>query len=58
MLIRWILEGKPTRMPIAKFKTVYNLGADQIDSEEVECLLANMIYKVRLYSGDGDGPKG
>lgn len=35
-------------MPIAKFKTVYNIGGDQIDSEEVECILANMIYKVFL----------
>lgn len=45
------LEGdKPvrrTRVPIAEFATAISLGSQEaIDNDEVECLLANMIYKV------------
>lgn len=47
----WLLEGKPTRMPISKFQTGMNLGLVEqdadgwIDDEEAECFVANMIYK-------------
>lgn len=67
----WVLEGKPARMSIERFRSYYNaaqaLGLEEdvrlgrvrrdeverrkkggeIDGEEMECLLANMIYKVR-----------
>ncbi|TNY18134.1 COP9 signalosome complex subunit [Rhodotorula diobovata] len=65
----WVLEGKPARMSIERFRSYYNaaqaLGLEEdvrlgrvrrdeverrkkggeIDGEEMECLLANMIYK-------------
>ena len=45
-------EGAPkvrrTRVPIAEFTAAISLGSHQtIDNDEVECFLANMIYKVR-----------
>jgi len=43
-------EDKPvrrTRVPIAEFAAAISLGSQEaIDNDEVECLLANMIYKV------------
>ena len=40
-----------TRVPVAEFAAAIRLGAGaeggKMDNEEVECLLANMIYKVR-----------
>lgn len=60
---RWIFDNKPSRMPIPTFVKVYNaavrtkvrvhvsgVNTEAIDSEEMECLLANMIYKVRAGS--------
>ncbi|ORY90126.1 hypothetical protein BCR35DRAFT_299671 [Leucosporidium creatinivorum] len=45
----WILEGKPARLSIDTFKRYYTVGAGiDIDSEEMECVLANMIYKGNL----------
>lgn len=36
-----------TRIPVAEFGAAISLGNNErIDSDEVECLLANMIYKV------------
>jgi COP9 signalosome complex subunit 12 len=36
-----------TRIPIAEFAVAINFGsAETLDNDEVECLLANMIYKV------------
>lgn len=36
-----------TRIPIAEFGAAISLGSkESMDSDEVECLLANMIYKV------------
>ena len=41
-----------TRIPLAEFTAAIRLGTDnrdgQLDKDEVECLLANMIYKVGL----------
>lgn len=43
----WILEGKPARMAIDRFRWYFEHGAGmQVDSEEVECLVAIMIHKV------------
>jgi hypothetical protein len=40
-----------TRVPVAEFGAAISLGSkESIDSDEVECLLANMIYKVCLPS--------
>ena len=38
-----------TRIPVADFRAAICMrsGGELIDSDEVECLLANMIYKVR-----------
>ena len=46
-------DAKPvrrTRIPIAEFVAAIRMsGRDEtVDTDEVECLLANMIYKVRL----------
>lgn len=36
-----------TRIPVAEFAAAISLGSrERIDNDEVECLLANMIYKV------------
>jgi hypothetical protein len=38
-----------TRIPIAEFAAAISLGSQEtVDNDEVECLLANMIYKVRF----------
>lgn len=38
-----------TRIPVAEFGAAISIGSKEtMDSDEVECLLANMIYKVRL----------
>ena len=44
-------EGKPlvrkTRVPVAEFAAAISLGSKEImDGDEVECLIANMIYNV------------
>lgn len=41
-----------TRVPVAEFAAAISLGSqEKIDNDEVECLLANMIYKVsQVYS--------
>lgn len=39
-----------TRIPLAEFTAAIKIsGREVIDTDEVECLLANMIYKVCLY---------
>lgn len=36
-----------TRIPVAEFAAAISLGSqERVDNDEVECLLANMIYKV------------
>jgi COP9 signalosome complex subunit 12 len=36
-----------TRVPITEFAAAISLGSQEtLDNDEVECLLANMIYKV------------
>lgn len=43
-------QVRRTRIPVAEFQAAIGMhsGGDVIDTDEVECLLANMIYKVRL----------
>lgn len=44
---RWVLEGKPARLSIDRFQKYFSAGSGtEIDNEEMECVLANMIYKV------------
>jgi hypothetical protein len=43
-----------SRIPLSHFVTALRMasgGGQTVEDEEVECLLANMIYKVRLRSG-------
>jgi hypothetical protein len=41
------LPVRRTRIPVAEFGAAISLGSNEsMDSDEVECLLANMIYKV------------
>lgn len=36
-----------SRIPVAEFAAAISLGSqERLDTDEVECLLANMIYKV------------
>jgi hypothetical protein len=39
-----------TRVPVAEFQAAISMGSggELMDADEVECLLANMIYKVRV----------
>lgn len=40
-----------TRIPVTEFAAAISLGSrERIDNDEVECLLANVIYKVSPYS--------
>jgi hypothetical protein len=40
-----------TRIPVQEFGAAISIGSKEtMDNDEVECLLANMIYKVRFHS--------
>lgn len=42
-----------TRIPIAEFGAAISIGSkERLDNDEVECLLANIIYKVRPLNYD------
>lgn len=42
------MPTRRTRIPVAEFEAAINMesGGAIMDTDEVECLLANMIYKV------------
>lgn len=42
----WLASEKSSRMPISTFQTALKLHGVDVDSDEVECMLANMIYMV------------
>ena len=44
--IRWIASDKSTRISITTFQTALRLHGVDADGEEVECMVANMIYRV------------
>lgn len=44
-IIRFLVMGQNTRLPIAKFQQALNFEGMTIDIEEAEWMLANMIYK-------------
>jgi hypothetical protein len=42
----WIASDKSTRIPISTFQLALRLHGVEVDVEEVECMLANMVYRV------------
>jgi hypothetical protein len=42
----WIASDKSTRIPISTFQLALELHGVEVDVEEVECMLANMVYRV------------
>lgn len=47
------IAGRRTRVPIAEFAAAISLGSKEtLDNDEIECFLANMIYKVSRLHGD------
>lgn len=45
--VRWLCSGKGSRLLVATVQAALNHVNVKIDSDEVECLLANLIHKVR-----------
>ncbi|WOO80549.1 Protein CSN12 [Vanrija pseudolonga] len=41
----WIASDKSSRVPISTFQTALRLHGVNVDSDEVECMVANMIYR-------------
>ncbi|RPD66879.1 COP9 signalosome complex subunit 12 [Lentinus tigrinus ALCF2SS1-7] len=41
----WIAAEKSTRVPVSMFHAALTISAEDMASEEAECLVANMIYK-------------
>lgn len=48
MARRWIASDKSSRLPISTFQLALKLHGVDVDSDEVECMVANMIYRVGL----------
>lgn len=42
---RWIMNDRSTRMPISMFHCATRVASLRLEEDEVECFLANMIYK-------------
>lgn len=43
---RWIACDKESRIPISAFKLALQHQGIEVDEDEVECLVAGMIWKV------------
>lgn len=43
---RWLAQEKTTRLPIDVIQAALKTANVAMDSDEVECVVANMIYKV------------
>ena len=43
---RWIASDKSSRISISTFQLALKLHEVEVDSDEVECMVANMIYRV------------
>lgn len=43
---RWIASDKSTRIPLSTFRVALELHNVDVDADEVECMVANMIYRV------------
>ena len=46
LMISWIASDKSTRIPISTFQLALELHGVEVDVEEVECMLANMVFRV------------
>jgi hypothetical protein len=44
----WLASDRSSRIPVATFQTALRLHGVEADADEVECMLANMIYRVSL----------
>ena len=44
---RWIASDKSSRIPLSTFLVALRLHAIEVEPDEVECMVANMIYRVR-----------
>lgn len=42
----WIASDKSSRIPVSTFQTALKLHGIDVDSDEVECMVANMIFRV------------
>lgn len=50
----YVVGGKESRVPLGMFTAAVRVGGngegvEGVEGDEVECLLANIIYKVRLF---------
>lgn len=45
MFPSWIVSNKPVHVPLSAFQLALKVSGLDVSQEEVECLLANMIYK-------------
>jgi hypothetical protein len=45
---RWIASDKSSRIPISTFQTALSLHKVKVDEDEVECMVANMIFRVSV----------
>ncbi|RSH92177.1 COP9 signalosome (CSN) subunit [Saitozyma podzolica] len=41
----WVASEKSSRLPMSTFRTALRLHRVDVDSDEVECMVANMIYR-------------
>ena len=46
----WTVSDKSTRIPISTFQLALSIHQINVDSDEVECMVANMIYRVSSHN--------
>jgi hypothetical protein len=46
--LSWIAGDKSSRIPISTFQTALEIHGVDVDPDEVECMVANMIFRVSL----------
>ena len=44
--VRWIASDKSTRIPLSTFQTALSIHQIDADADEVECMVANMVFRV------------
>lgn len=45
-MTRWIASDKSTRIPLSTFQTALSIHKIDVDPDEVECMVANMVFRV------------
>jgi len=50
LILRYTAMNNSTKLEVSLFKTALAYVGVDVDDEEVECMLANMIYKVKTHS--------